>query len=55
MRAQRSGVITMISSVAAWEQYPNVVYKATIKSGHDCKRRSKNPSLKRPNGSVAPE
>ena len=29
MRAQRSGVITMISSVAAWEQYPNVVYKAT--------------------------
>jgi len=29
MRAQRSGVIVMISSVAAWEQYPNVVYKAT--------------------------
>jgi NAD(P)-dependent dehydrogenase (short-subunit alcohol dehydrogenase family) len=29
MRAQRSGAITMISSVAAWEQYPNVVYKAT--------------------------
>jgi NAD(P)-dependent dehydrogenase (short-subunit alcohol dehydrogenase family) len=29
MRAQRSGVVTMISSVAAWEQYPNVVYKAT--------------------------
>jgi NAD(P)-dependent dehydrogenase (short-subunit alcohol dehydrogenase family) len=29
MRAQRSGVITTISSVAAWEQYPNVVYKAT--------------------------
>src|SRR5262249_36412532 len=29
MRAQRAGVITMISSVAAWEQYPNVVYKAT--------------------------
>jgi NAD(P)-dependent dehydrogenase (short-subunit alcohol dehydrogenase family) len=29
MRGQRSGVITTISSVAAWEQYPNVVYKAT--------------------------
>jgi NAD(P)-dependent dehydrogenase (short-subunit alcohol dehydrogenase family) len=29
MRAQRSGAIVMISSVAAWEQYPNVVYKAT--------------------------
>jgi NAD(P)-dependent dehydrogenase (short-subunit alcohol dehydrogenase family) len=29
MRAQRSGVILTISSVAAWEQYPNVVYKAT--------------------------
>jgi NAD(P)-dependent dehydrogenase (short-subunit alcohol dehydrogenase family) len=29
MRAQRSGVITTISSVAAWEQYPNVAYKAT--------------------------
>jgi NAD(P)-dependent dehydrogenase (short-subunit alcohol dehydrogenase family) len=29
MRAQRAGVIIMISSVAAWEQYPNVVYKAT--------------------------
>jgi len=29
MRAQRSGSIIMISSVAAWEQYPNVVYKAT--------------------------
>jgi NAD(P)-dependent dehydrogenase (short-subunit alcohol dehydrogenase family) len=29
MRAQRSGVVIMISSVAAWEQYPNVVYKAT--------------------------
>ena len=26
MRAQRSGSIIMISSVAAWEQYPNVVY-----------------------------
>src|SRR5262249_36261790 len=26
MRAQRSGVIITISSVAAWEQYPNVVY-----------------------------
>ena len=25
MRAQRSGSIIMISSVAAWEQYPNVV------------------------------
>jgi NAD(P)-dependent dehydrogenase (short-subunit alcohol dehydrogenase family) len=29
MRGQRSGSIIMISSVAAWEQYPNVVYKAT--------------------------
>jgi NAD(P)-dependent dehydrogenase (short-subunit alcohol dehydrogenase family) len=29
MRKQRSGVIITISSVAAWEQYPNVVYKAT--------------------------
>jgi NAD(P)-dependent dehydrogenase (short-subunit alcohol dehydrogenase family) len=29
MRAQRAGAITTISSVAAWEQYPNVVYKAT--------------------------
>jgi NAD(P)-dependent dehydrogenase (short-subunit alcohol dehydrogenase family) len=29
MRAQHAGVITTISSVAAWEQYPNVVYKAT--------------------------
>jgi NAD(P)-dependent dehydrogenase (short-subunit alcohol dehydrogenase family) len=29
MREQRSGVIVTISSVAAWEQYPNVVYKAT--------------------------
>ena len=29
MRAQRTGSIIMISSVAAWEQYPNVVYKAT--------------------------
>ena len=29
MRAQRSGAIVMISSVAAWEQYPNVAYKAT--------------------------
>jgi NAD(P)-dependent dehydrogenase (short-subunit alcohol dehydrogenase family) len=29
MRAQRDGVIIMISSVAAWEKYPNVVYKAT--------------------------
>ena len=29
MRAQRAGVIVMISSVAAWEQYPNVAYKAT--------------------------
>ena len=26
MRAQRSGSLIMISSVAAWEQYPNVVY-----------------------------
>ena len=29
MRAQRSGVIIAISSAAAWEQYPNVAYKAT--------------------------
>jgi NAD(P)-dependent dehydrogenase (short-subunit alcohol dehydrogenase family) len=29
MRVQRSGVIISISSVAAWEQYPNVAYKAT--------------------------
>jgi NAD(P)-dependent dehydrogenase (short-subunit alcohol dehydrogenase family) len=29
MCAQRAGVITTISSVAAWEQYPNVAYKAT--------------------------
>ena len=29
MRAQRGGAIIMISSVAAWEKYPNVVYKAT--------------------------
>ena len=29
MRAQRSGVIITISSVAAWSQYPNVAYKAT--------------------------
>jgi NAD(P)-dependent dehydrogenase (short-subunit alcohol dehydrogenase family) len=29
MRAQHAGVIIQISSVAAWEQYPNVAYKAT--------------------------
>jgi len=29
MRAQRAGAITMISSAAAWEIYPNVAYKAT--------------------------
>jgi NAD(P)-dependent dehydrogenase (short-subunit alcohol dehydrogenase family) len=29
MRMQRAGVIITISSVAAWEVYPNVVYKAT--------------------------
>jgi NAD(P)-dependent dehydrogenase (short-subunit alcohol dehydrogenase family) len=29
MRAQRAGVILTVSSVAAWEQYPNVAYKAT--------------------------
>ena len=29
MRAQRSGAIITISSVAAWERYPNVAYKAT--------------------------
>jgi len=28
MRAQRAGVIITISSVAAWERYPNVAYKA---------------------------
>jgi NAD(P)-dependent dehydrogenase (short-subunit alcohol dehydrogenase family) len=28
MRAQRAGVIIMISSTAAWERYPNVAYKA---------------------------
>lgn len=29
MRAQRSGVILTVSSVAAWEVYPTVAYKAT--------------------------
>ena len=29
MRAQRSGVIITISSLAAWEKYPYVAYKAT--------------------------
>jgi NAD(P)-dependent dehydrogenase (short-subunit alcohol dehydrogenase family) len=29
MRAQRSGAIVTISSVAAWEDYPYVAYKAT--------------------------
>ena len=29
MRAQRAGAIITISSVAAWERYPNVAYKAT--------------------------
>jgi NAD(P)-dependent dehydrogenase (short-subunit alcohol dehydrogenase family) len=29
MRRQRAGAIVNISSVAAWENYPNVVYKAT--------------------------
>jgi NAD(P)-dependent dehydrogenase (short-subunit alcohol dehydrogenase family) len=29
MRAQCAGAIITISSVAAWEQYPNVAYKAT--------------------------
>ena len=29
MRAQRSGVILTISSLAAWEKYPYVTYKAT--------------------------
>ena len=29
MRAQRAGVVITISSVAAWERYPNVAYKAT--------------------------
>ena len=29
MRAQRSGVIITISSVAAWENYPYVAYKAS--------------------------
>ncbi len=32
MRAQQAGVIITISSVAAWEKYPNVAYKA-IKAG----------------------
>ena len=29
MRAQRSGVILTVSSIAAWEIYPTVAYKAT--------------------------
>jgi len=29
MRAQQSGVILMISSISAWENYPNVAYKVT--------------------------
>jgi NAD(P)-dependent dehydrogenase (short-subunit alcohol dehydrogenase family) len=29
MRAQRSGVIITVSSVAAWQRYPYVAYKAT--------------------------
>ena len=29
MRAQKSGVIIMISSISAWENYPNVAYKIT--------------------------
>ena len=29
MRAQRAEVIITVSSVAAWEKYPNVAYKAT--------------------------
>jgi NAD(P)-dependent dehydrogenase (short-subunit alcohol dehydrogenase family) len=29
MRAQKSGVILMISSISAWENYPNVAYKIT--------------------------
>jgi NAD(P)-dependent dehydrogenase (short-subunit alcohol dehydrogenase family) len=29
MRAQKSGVILMISSISAWENYPNVAYKVT--------------------------
>jgi NAD(P)-dependent dehydrogenase (short-subunit alcohol dehydrogenase family) len=29
MREQRSGVILTVSSVAAWERYPTVAYKAT--------------------------
>jgi NAD(P)-dependent dehydrogenase (short-subunit alcohol dehydrogenase family) len=29
MRAQRAGTIIAISSVAAWERYPNVAYRAT--------------------------
>ena len=29
MRAQRAGAIITVSSVAAWERYPNVAYKAT--------------------------
>jgi NAD(P)-dependent dehydrogenase (short-subunit alcohol dehydrogenase family) len=29
MRAQKTGVILNISSISAWENYPNVTYKAT--------------------------
>ena len=29
MRAQASGVILMIASISAWENYPNVAYKVT--------------------------
>ena len=29
MRVQKSGVILMISSISAWENYPNVAYKVT--------------------------
>jgi NAD(P)-dependent dehydrogenase (short-subunit alcohol dehydrogenase family) len=29
MREQKSGVILMISSISAWENYPNVAYKVT--------------------------
>jgi NAD(P)-dependent dehydrogenase (short-subunit alcohol dehydrogenase family) len=29
MREQRSGAISMLSSLAAWEKYPYVAYKAT--------------------------
>ena len=57
MRAQRSGVIITISSLAAWEHYPYVAYKAT-KAGHDRlhpadrdpERRVRHPRQRHPAG-----